>query len=241
MWQSSQSLERSKTVRTPEGTFSTGSTKSSKSSKQSSGSSKSRSQTGVGKERIPLEAPVRPRTFSDTRTIKPASKIDKLSSNSFRSTLSTPDPTPVRPERKRERLPGPSPSTDLLRVEIPRSDIINTRSDQCENVRSEKPPVKREKSPVLRFFRAQSSSPRYASRDKTSSFDFDVSGRTSNATGARLKPKVGSDSNLLTGKVASTSEDDDKEKGLLRQFTCKKIFGGGRRSRGEDGGKRATT
>ncbi|VEN36073.1 unnamed protein product [Callosobruchus maculatus] len=234
------SLERSKPPRSPEGTFSTGSNKSSKSSKQSSGSSKSRSQTGVSKEKNPLEASVRPRTFSDTRTIKAAPKIDKLSSNSFRSTLSTPEPTPVRPERRRERLPGPSPSTELLRVEIPRSDIINTRSDQCENVRSEKPPVKREKSPVLRFFRAQSSSPRNATRDKPSPFDFDVSGRTSNATGTKLKPKVGSDSNLLTGKVASTS-DADKEKGLLRSFTCKKIFGGGRRSRGEDGGKRATT
>ncbi|CAH1984107.1 unnamed protein product [Acanthoscelides obtectus] len=203
------SLERSKTTRTPEGVLSTGSNKSSKSSKQSSGSSKSRSQTGASKEKLAVEASsstVRPRTFSDTRTIKTAPKIDKLSSNSFRSTLSTPEHTPVRPERKRERPPpGPSPSSEHLRVEIPRSDIINTRSDRCENVRCEKPPVKREKSPVLRFFRAQSSSPRSAGRDKPSSFDFDVSGRTFNSAGVRLKPKVGSDSNLLTGKSALSS------------------------------------
>ncbi|XP_057670489.1 uncharacterized protein LOC130902399 isoform X2 [Diorhabda carinulata] len=152
------------------------SNKSSKSSKNSSNSSKSIITT-------------RPRTVSDSISSTKIEPRKKVTGSSFRSFLGssallrdkTPDP-PIRPERKKDKKTvQTSENSDrrlsysdylvLNRERVPRSDIINTRSDKVQEVR-EKPIIKREKSPGLKFFRSQSSSPRTLGRDRTA-FDFD--------------------------------------------------------------------
>lgn len=228
------SLERPLTSRgkTPERAFNSNSNKSSKSSKHSSSSSKSRSQPGGSREKVEadaaaLQTPIRDRTSSDSINAKPQ-KTNKFRSSSFRSFLrpsssrdKTPEPTPVRPERKKEKkvskLIASKPKSPVSekkhsyfdlsavirdKIEIPRSEIINTRSDQIQTVKVEKPVIKREKSPVIRFFRAKSASPRNSPRDRHSvDFDYlfkrDASpGKLSVHSVPQLKQGEGSGSNL---------------------------------------------
>ncbi|KAG5880559.1 hypothetical protein JTB14_009930 [Gonioctena quinquepunctata] len=191
------------------------SNKSSRSSRQSNGSAKSTSD-----EKVPQES-------KETGTRSNPGSSKRSSGSSFKSFLKspfnkekTPEPPPVRPERKKDKRPPKLSTerqlsyTDCLsvnreRTEIPRSDIINTRSDQVQDTKSEKP-VKREKSPVFRFFRAQSSSPRTLGRDRTA-FDFDVLFRQDPSPG-RLsvnsvlrRPCAGSDSNLASHQASEKS------------------------------------
>ncbi|XP_072381374.1 uncharacterized protein Stacl isoform X2 [Diabrotica undecimpunctata] len=163
------------------------SNKSSKSSKNSSSSSKSVGAVKTKQSAESKELLSRPRTLSESGNSPKAEPKKKLTnSNSFRSFLKpsaltkekVPEP-PVRPERKKDKKSDSSDSrrlsySDYLalnRERVPRSDIINTRSDKVQELRV-KPLPKREKSPVLKFFRAQSSSPRNFGRDRTA-FDFD--------------------------------------------------------------------
>uniref|UniRef100_A0A6P7EYR5 Uncharacterized protein LOC114324758 isoform X1 n=1 Tax=Diabrotica virgifera virgifera TaxID=50390 RepID=A0A6P7EYR5_DIAVI len=165
------------------------SNKSSKSSKNSSSSSKSVCAIKTKQSAESKELLSRPRTFSETANSPSAEPKKKLTnSNSFRSFLKpsaltkekVPEP-PVRPERKKDKKSDSSDDrrlsySDYLalnRERVPRSDIINTRSDKVQQLRVKPIPIpKREKSPVLKFFRAQSSSPRNFGRDRTA-FDFD--------------------------------------------------------------------
>ncbi|CAG9860266.1 unnamed protein product [Phyllotreta striolata] len=185
------------------------SNKSSKSSKNSSNSSRSSSSKTI--------TGARPRTASESTSIKIDPSKKKLSTGSFKSFLRSsavgdkaPEP-PLRPERKKERKPSEEPVAN--RELVQRSDIINTRSDRVQEVKSGgKAAAKREKSPGIRFFRAQSSSPRTLGRDKTA-FDFDGLFRqdsrrlTVNSGFNRIGTRFGSDNNItsLTGNESEKS------------------------------------
>ncbi|CAH1104158.1 unnamed protein product [Psylliodes chrysocephalus] len=207
---------KSKEGGTFERAYNSNSTKSSKSSKNSSNSSKS----SGPKTLEPKATGARQRTASDSVTTKIDKSKKRLSSDSFRSFLrsvsreKTPEP-PLRPERRREKkILEDSYSEPLTpnRELVPRSDLINTRSDQVQDVKSAKPVIKREKSPVIRFFRAQSSSPRTLGRDKTA-FDFDglfkqdLRKLTVNSDSVGNKTRFGSDTNItnLGGKLSEKS------------------------------------
>ncbi|XP_074036557.1 SH3 and cysteine-rich domain-containing protein isoform X6 [Leptinotarsa decemlineata] len=195
----------------PHRAINSNSTKSSTSSKKSSGSSKSTTALLECKE-------------PDASSNSNPGTTKKLSGNSFKSFFKsrlnsekTPESIPVRPERKKDKkLPTERKLSynDYLtvgreRTEIPRSDIVNTRSDQVQDVKSEKP-IKREKSPVFRFFRAQSSSPRTLGCDRTA-FDFDGLFRQESNPGklsvnsVLRRPGVGSESNLTNRQSSEKS------------------------------------
>ncbi|XP_018568029.1 uncharacterized protein LOC108908470 [Anoplophora glabripennis] len=233
--------------KTPERAFNSNSNKSSKSSKYSSSSSKSRSQPSGSREKVETEPTtsqthIRDRTSSDSINAKPQ-KTNKFRSSSFRSFLrpsssrdKTPEPTPVRPDRKKDKKASkvvtPKPKSPVAekkpsyfdlptvlreKIEIPRSEIINTRSDQIQTVKVEKP-IKREKSPVIKFFRAKSASPRNSPRDRHSvDFDYlfkrDASpGKLSVHSVPQLKQGEGSGTNLAGQQNSPSSEKSSPTK-----------------------------
>ncbi|CAH1154321.1 unnamed protein product [Phaedon cochleariae] len=182
------------------------SNKSSKSSRHSSASSTS----GKRKEDI------------TSRKSAPEATPGSSKRSSGSSNLKPPEALPVRPERKKDkdkkclRLPTDRKLsyTDYLTVgrgtDLSRSDLINTRSDLVQDVKSTSDkPVKRDKSPVFRFFRAQSSSPRTLGCERTA-FDFDVLFRQESSPGKLAvnsvrRPGVGSDSNLVRKQESEKS------------------------------------
>lgn len=180
--QPSATKTNSKTIRgqTPEITC------SKKFTKRGSDSNKSGSQQSTSSVVAELDlkgTSIRPRSVSESVHIDNSNKPPVLG-GSLKGPKSTKAPNSKNPNKSKSLTPNPQDfklsgascsdtGINRERNEIPRSEIINTRSDQIQGVKSDKVRIKRENSFIRRLFNGHLSTPKPISNEKPV-FDFDL-------------------------------------------------------------------